>query len=291
MHARTVGVPTLSLRTLAERLWKAQERSFIIKLLVAAGTIAGSIAAVVGLVVSIAHFMSPDEKVAYSQEYESLRQLNLGVRVQFLTDRLGQPSDSTTAIRTERDFSPFSSYVATVEAPRETTTNSHRFQLFRYPQRGYVLSALVDFEGRVVGLAVTTCTADFHGAFRTPVGDVVLNKTKMADLGKPADVGYTVGGSARHGYFVLDLYDGDFNAYGYTDTIAGQFYLCIPGPDIPSIFGPIQQASDVTSYKPSLDEHRREWEITAAFIVESGLPQGILPQFVHFAEEGLGFEQ
>lgn len=293
----------MKLKLLSKRLWYAQERSYTVKLLLVVGGIAGAITAVLALGTGIWRMLSSDSESLYSQEYRVLSQLKLGVRAEFLSDRLGEPAIVASAIRPEGNHSWASGLNASVDAPDEPTNDSDRFELLSFPRPGHVITALVDSEGYVVGMGISSCNSAFTGTFKTPIEGVVLNTTKMADLDRnlavaaagddrrPTEISYEYGGSMRLGYYVLDFFSGDFNAYDYTDIIAGQFFLCGDADLINVIDAEFGGPAYHGPYKQSLDKHRRAWPINVVFVVGSDVPPGVTAQLVSFAEETKHYEE
>jgi len=267
----------MSLSDLPRRLWQAQERSFLVKLLLAIGSLAGAVAAILGLTVGGWRiFFHTDD--LYSKEYDVVEQLRLGVRQDFLTARLGEAAVSENVD-------------GVTPGGQRRAENGEALELLSYPRPGYVVTALVDEKRVVVGLAVTSCGTGFQGTFRTPVRSVVLNRTLMADLGPPENVAYSVGGSGGFSYFVLDTFDGGYNARDWTDMVAGRFYLCGKPPDVQGMMSTnFREGYYTGSYQPSFDRMRAEWPINIALMVRSSVPASVVGQFIHFTELNRGAE-
>lgn len=184
------------------------------------------------------------------RDYQNIQKLELGMQVSYLRSLIGNP---------------FTSYPTTVAAFPwgEDDQIAVSFQSFRLGT--HVITVLVDDQGSVQAYALASCDPSFRPKITTPLGDIQLNKTTMAEVTEPTSIHYSVGGTGGFGYFVMDHVDGQFNAYRYTDATWGQFYWCPSGPDLTEFVNSNWKRLE-DGYSSWLDQFREEWVVNAVFL-------------------------
>ncbi len=150
------------------------------------------------------------------------------------------------------------------------------FESFR--RDTHLVTALVDQMGRVHSFAVVSCEEDFKPTITTPVGNIQLRETSMADVGELNRIHYSVGGTGGFGFLVLEGIDGQFNAYRYTDVYWGQIYGLYPESDTANLILPGGALCEQSTYSPCVDKYRRAWQVNLVILTRE-LPEDAVYSF------------
>lgn len=132
----------------------------------------------------------------------------------------------------------------------------------------------MDKAGVVEAFAVAASDPEFRPTIETPIGDIELNATTMAEIRQqPSRICYSVGGTGGFGYMVFDSFDGQCNAYRYTDVHWGRFYARSPEPEIATLIlndkvfaERVYSSSGEQVYSSSFDPYRSQWPINVVML-------------------------
>ena len=253
----------------------------VIVLLSLAGVVVGSLAGIVNfgsaVVRGISNIWTDDTE--YAHAYEDLRVLDLGSSPAFVKERYGSPW------RTETQSIRFTTIGGVIERKAKG-----RLYGFRAP--GHTVSLLTTLDGRSVALGVSTCTPEFRGDFPTPVGELTLNETTMADFAEPHFVDYVLDDE----HIQQDQVPGDLFATHLDivpDVVWGRYYTC--GEDDDEIRDDFEQlgrlpfASDGEysgQYRAELDIIRSRWVTNVVMLFRKDLTLETRVTFEYFVEQG-----